>query len=246
MKILIDDTILTYANAAVFSGYTVAKRDEKISTIDLFDRFAPDVYIGDINKLSKSVIKILGERPDLRAVFLGTGQEKQSAELTQNFGNLYPIIKNEPKADLVHYNKPELVQEFKSDVVAIDTDVNQSIVLPEKYFFRIFSSSIVHHNNYCGFVNEHQKKNFFRSSLVSISQGDHYFNAAWCGCYPVEVISVEAILSALNTNNNSKIRALKDEVSESKNNFKALSEIFDILNLDKESKNVISRMKELL
>jgi hypothetical protein len=254
MKIVVDDSIISYGHAAAFSGFTASKHDSKtISSYDVFDRTKPDVYIGDISKLSRQVLRILEERPDLKAVFIEPQQseniENYKLALTDTFGDLYPVIKDKPKADLVHYRGAQKVKELYADLVSLDSNPKEAILninLPDHYIFRIFSQDIIRHNNYCGFIQEYNKKNIYKSSKFSISYDDNYYNSALCDCYPINPSCTEDVLKIINTNTNKDLQLIKEEIISKFNNFIALSEILNILNLDKEAKLVTSKIGEAL
>jgi hypothetical protein len=254
MKMVVDDSVIAYGNPAAYAGFTVARHDYKtVNTYDIFDRVKPDIYIGDITKTSKQVLKVIEERPDLKVIFLepieSDNIDSYKKVITERFGNAYPIIKDRPKADLLLYYKPENIKAFFADVVSLDDNPKQTIFniqLPANYIFRIFSSNLVIHNNYCGLVHDHQKKNIYKSSKFSISYGDNFYNSALCDCYPINPSCSQDVLDVINKNTNKELKAIKEEIEVKSNNFIALSEVLNVLNLDVESKVIISKMKEIL
>ena len=251
MKILVDNSLLAYATPLVYSGFTVNKFDRNlITSYDIFDTVNPDVYIADSELLDSSTIKNIEERPALKfCVIQKTVQDKKThpnyVKLTEKFGDLYDWIYDLGHADVITYKNPLFIKDLISDIVAIDeNNIDYSFIKPYNYKFKIFSSSFINNNHYCGFANLNIRKHLYRSSKLSIATSDNYYNSIISDCLPVT--ELDKIEEELNTDHSNKIKDLKNEIFESKTNFHAISSIIYKFGYEKEANQVINKLKELL
>lgn len=249
MRILVDDTLISYARAAIACGFQAFKHEpSQVSTFDTFDMANPDIYIADSNRLNKTVYKNIEERPALKVcVIQGSDEEHYNKKPFEDiFGDIHPWISDLGSADLIEYSKSEYIDRYKTDVVSIqDNPIYgiEDISLPNSIKFRIFSPSIVKSANYCGFVPNNIKKHIYKSSRVSISEGDNIYNSILCDCYPISITS--DILKELNTDHSKSIKELKMKILNENTNFHQLSKVFEKLNFDKEARITLEKIKEL-
>lgn len=249
MKILVDDTLISYARAAIFCGFQAFKHEpSQVSTFDTFDMANPDIYIADANRLNKTVYKNIQERPALKVCIVqdSNNNHNNKKAFEDIFGDIYPWISNLGSADLIEYSKSEYIDRYKSDIVSIqDNPIHgiQDVLLPPKIKFRIFSPNIVKSSNYCGFLPNNIKKNIYRSSKLSISEGNNVYNSILCNCYPISVTS--DILKELNTDHSKSIKELKIKILNENTNFHELARVLEKLNFDKEAKITLEKIKEM-
>lgn len=252
MKILVDESLISYAFPAVYAGFSGSKHDARVkSTFDTFDYIEPDVYIGDPNSLTEAVLKNLEERPHLRVCFLEKnkvhdGEHSNYKKVIDRLGNTPIWVSDSGCADIINYSKANFNPLYKSDVVSIeDIPIKQieGLNVPDQYIMRIFSAEIINHSKFCGYVNPAIRKNIYKSSRLSLSVGDNIYNSIICDCFPT---SIGSVLEDLNSDVSSELKILKEEVLASRTNFHVLSSVLEYLNLDKESKIIKDKLKELI
>lgn len=252
MKLLVDSTLQSYATPVVFSGFVAAKHDTRfMSTYDTFDLVNPDIYIADADLLSEAVFKNIEERPALKVFVVQKNnidtEHLYKYNILNRFGSLYPWIIDKGYADILTYRNAEFYKRYKSDIIMINDQPTSDILnvtFPEDIIFRIFSTQIVPHNNYCGFASEEIRKNLYKSSKLSFSTGDSYCNSILCDCMPIQIN--EDYLTAVYTDHTQKIKELKAKILSESTNFHAIMSILDIAGYDKESKYIASKLKEIL
>jgi hypothetical protein len=197
MKLLADSTLQSYITPAAFSGFAAAKHDINISsTFDTFDRVNPDIYIADADKLTEAVFKNIEERPALK-VFIVQKTELDTEhpnkqKVLDRFGNTFTWLSDNGHADLLFYSNSQFYNRYKADVITIQENEHpllKNIIFPDDIIFRIFSINIINHNNYCGFAVESIRKNLYKSSRLSFSTGDNYYNSIMCDCMPISMDS---------------------------------------------------------
>lgn len=251
MKVLVDSSLLSYATPLVYSGFSVNKFDRKhISAYDIFDTVKPDIYIGDSDLLDNPTIKNIQENPAIKfCVIQKAAKDKLDHpnyhKLNSAFGDLYDWIYDLGHADILEYRNAIFREDLKSDLVSIDEpNIDYDFIIPYKYNFKIFSSTLIHNNHYCGFANSNIKKDIYKSSKLSIATSDNYYNSILCGCLPLTDLS--RFEEILNTDNSNKVRELQLEILNGKTNFHAISSIIDRFGYEKEATQVIEKLKELL
>ena len=256
MKLLVDASLLTYGIAAVYSKISAAQHNPSVaSTFDTFDSIDPDVYIADCNSITDTVIKNIEERPALKLCIVEKGNNSQK-ESHPNYQKLVNVIGNSffwfhdtGKADLVTFKDAKFNPLYKADIVSIQDELIpcvNNLVLPDGIIFRIFSNEKIDHNNYCGLAVPEIKKHIYKSSKLSISTGDNFYNSALCDCLPLECSTEENILELLNSDTSKQLKFIKDRIYEEANNFTALAEIFESLGCVDEARIVKSKMEELI
>jgi hypothetical protein len=256
MKLLVDASLLTYGIAAAYSNISAAQHNPSAaSTFDTFDSINPDVYIADCNSITDTVIKNIGERPALKLCIVEKGNDPQKSlhpnyqKLVNAIGNSFLWFHDTGRADLVSFKDAVFNPLYKADIVSIQDELIpcvNNLVLPDGIIFRIFSNDKIDHNNYCGLVIPEIKKHIYKSSKLSISTGDNFYNSALCDCLPLECSSQENILELLNSDNSKQLKFIKNRIYEEANNFMALSEIFQYLGCTDEAKIVKTKMEELI
>lgn len=252
MKLLVDSTLQAYATPAVFSGFVAAKHDTRfMSTYDTFDSVSPDIYIADADLLSEAVFKNIEERPALKVFVVQKNnidtEHPYKHNILNRFGDLYPWIVDKGHADILTYRNSEFYKRYRSDIITINDQPTSDILdvsFPEDIIFRIFSSQMISHNNYCGFAIEAIRKNLYKSSKLSFSTGDDYYNSILCDCMPIQ--THEDYLTAVYNDHTQKIKELKAKILSESTNFHAIISILDIAGYDKESKYITSKLKEIL
>jgi|LakMenEpi03Aug12_release.lakeMendotaPanAssembly.Ray.scaffolds.fasta_scaffold350981_2 hypothetical protein len=250
MKLLVDKTLISYATPVVFSGFSASQHNSQImSTFDTFDSYEPDIYLADPDLLNNTTYKALEERPHLRVCVIqkeGTEHPKK-AEFKERFGNLYEWIIDSGHGDLYLYSNPSFIEEYKSDLVSIENGIKdflENLEIPDSLVFRIFSNQLIYNKRYCGIVPEPVNKNIYKSSKYSISLNSNTYNSLLCDCYPIK--PEEFTIDTLYTDKQKEVKELKEKVIEEKTNFHFVANILNILGLDKESKIILYKMKELL
>lgn len=251
MNILVDKTLVSYAKPAVFCGHQASKHDTDIkSTFETFDQINPDIYIADADLLNNTVFKNIEERPALKVCVVQKSHDENHPNkklFEERFGNVYPWIYDNGYADLFEYNHSKLIPEYKADLVCIEDrlqNVLENLNLGFSIKFRIFSSSLINNNNYCGMLPPFIKKNMYASSKCSIAVGDNYYNSILCGCYPVDLN--KNILDQVNTDNTKELKSKREELVEKYTSFHAIANVFEILNLTKDAAIVRNKVKELI
>jgi hypothetical protein len=252
MKLLVDDNLISYALPAVYCGFKASKHDPKaMSTFDTFDFVQPDLYIASADKLNDTIYKNLDERPGLRVCVLDGSESDlihpKFNDFKNRYGSAHPWIKQSAVGDLVTYAKSEYISKYKSDIVSIEEipiPGIENLYVPEEYIFRIFSESLVNHPNYCGFILQNLKKNFYKSSRFSVSGGSNYFNSILCDCYPIRIDEFD--VNILEADQSRKLKELKEETINNYTNFQVLINILGFMGFDKESNLLKNRMGELL
>jgi hypothetical protein len=253
MKILVDSTLTSYAKPAILCGFQAFRHDPRqIPTFDTFDMANPDVYLADADLLNPTVYKNIQERPSLKVCVVqkdaGTDHTNKKS-FTENFSNLYEWINDLGHADIVEYSKANYIPEYKSDIVAIEEDGSpirgiENIDLPSSIIFRIFSNRLIKNNKYCGYLQDNVRKHFFKSSRLSISEGNNTYNSIICGCYPISIS--DDIITELNINHSIRLKEMSEQILDSNTNFHALSRILDKLGLEKEADILNKKVKDLL
>jgi hypothetical protein len=133
MKLLVDNTLQTYATPAVLSGFLAAKHDTRfMSTYDTFDSVNPDIYIADADYLSEAVFKNIEERPALKVVIVQktniNTEHPYKHNVLNRFGNLYPWIIDAGHADLLNYKDSTFHKRYKSDIIMINDQPTSEIL----------------------------------------------------------------------------------------------------------------------
>lgn len=252
MNLLVDESLISYSKPVIYSGLQAFKHNPNtVSTFDTFDRVNPSVYIADADWLNETVLKNIAERPAMRVVVIQKNQADDPhpayQKMQDRFGDSYLWIVNDGHADLLEYYRPEFSSVLKSNIVSIeDIPVSgiENLVLPESVKVKIFSVNLVNSNYFCGYILPEIRKNAYKSAKLSISTGNNIYNSILCDCLPVQIDN--DILNILNSDNTQKIKELKEIVHNSKNNFIDISYILEKLGMDKESKLILSKMKEVL
>lgn len=252
MNLLVDESLMSYATPMVYSGLKAARHNPKgISTFDTFDITKPDIYIADADWLNETVFKNIEERPAMRVVVIQKNDNRKDhpnlQKLQERFGDVYLWIINDGHADLLEYTGSQNFPPLKSDVVSVeDNPVNgiENLQLPSNIVVKVFSSTLVNSNYFCGFISNEMRKNAYKSAKLSISQGNNIYNSILCDCLPVDVNS--NILDILNSDNTEKIKEFKNIIYNSKNNFIDAANIFDNLGITQQSKIILEKMKELI
>lgn len=251
MKILVDSTLTSYAKPAIICGFQAYRHDTRqMSTFDTFDMSNPDIYLADADLLNPTVYKNIQERPALKVCVIqknGNVDHPNKKSFTEIFQNSFEWINDSGHADIIEYNKSEYIPQYKSDVIAIEDDPIkgiENIDLPNSIIFRIFSSRLIKNSKYCGHLIDNMKKNFFRSSKISISEGNNIYNSIICGCYPIGIN--DDIIAELNINHSIRLKEMTEQILDSNTNFHALSRILDKVGLEKEADILNKKVKDLL
>lgn len=248
MKILVDSSIVDIAAPATYCNFQVNVLNKNTTPVyDAFDISNPDIYIGDINELTPSVIKNIEERPALRVCMVGPDTNPLYSQLKNTIGPV-PVIENNGYADILKYGKASYSDDFESDIIAIeDYPINniEKIYFPMNIRYRIFSSCrIVNHNNYCGLLIDNLKSVALKSSKCSIVNPNNVLNSIISDCFPVT--NPENAITEVFTDHSNYLKEQKEIILNSRTNFHLLASIFNQLGLDKESALVLSKSKELL
>ena len=255
MKTLIDNSLGLYIKPFAFSEIPISVHiPTMVSTFDTFDKVEPELYICDPASISPAVIKNMQERPSLKVVFVQRQSNEKIAQVKTQieslFGkNVYPWIEDSARADLVSFGSPEARKDYAADIVSFDSDINSTVAnfkFSSKLICRFFSYERIKSNYYCGFAQDHIRKNIYKSSKVSISYGDNFYNSAICDCFPVSANEESDVLNVLSTNYAKKLKDIKDKIYSTDNNFVGLFNILDLAGYSKEAKTVLSKVKDLL
>jgi hypothetical protein len=252
MKLLVDSSLVSYATPAIFSGFSGLKHDPlNMSTFDTFDKVEPDVYIADADLLTETVFKNIEERPALKFCVIQRkpteSEHPNFVKLKDRFGDIYNWILEEGHADLLQYRNSEYKREYKCDIVSIEDPVIKGIEkvkVKDDVKFRIFSGEIIKSQYYSGFAHIAFRKDIYKSSKLSISSGDNIFNSILCDCFPINLNS--NIEELLNKDHSSAIKEMKERIYADNNNFISIARILNLLGMEKESKTITEKLKEIL
>jgi hypothetical protein len=250
---LVDKSLLSYARPVIFSGFQASQHDpSQLSTFETFDLVKPDIYLADADMLNKTVYKNIEERPALKVCVIQRSSSSDvvhpnHAAFTARFGSIYEWIIDSGHADLFSYKDSKNIDAYKADIVSIESNPIagiENLQIPDSFIFRIFSERIVKSDKFCGFVSESNRKNIYKSSKFSISQGDNVYNSLICDCYPLSINS--DILSEINKDKSKELKELKEKTLNSITNFHAVASVLEFLNAEKESKVILKKLKEML
>lgn len=248
MKILVDNSLLDMVIPATYCNFQISVLDKNTTPVyDAFDISNPDIYIGDLNNLTSSVVKNIEERPALRIFMVGSDKTDLFKKLEQSIGP-FPYCNYVDYANVIKYGKVDYNPNFKTDIVAIEESPIENIektYFPIDITYRIFSNCrFVNHNNYCGLLVDNLIGPTLKSSKCSIVNERNVLNSILCDCFPV--IEPEKAIEALNTDNSAAIKEVKEQILNSRTNFHAVADIFSQIGLYTEANFVLEKLKELL
>lgn len=248
MKILVDNSLLDIATPAAYCNFQVSVLNRSTTPVyDAFDIANPDIYIGDLNNLTTSVLKNIEERPALRIFMVGSETTELAKKLKQSIG-AFPYCNGFDFADILKYSKANYNSSLATDIVAIEEypiDNLEKVYFPIDLTYRIFSNCrLVNHSNYCGLLIDSLIGSTLKSSKCSIVNPKNVLNSILCDCFPVT--EPEKAIEALNTDNSALLKQLKEEVLNSRTNFHMLAEIFNQIGLYAEANFVLDKLKDLI
>lgn len=262
MKILVDASLIKYAKVFAHAGFTVGLYFPNNSAFDTFDSFQPDVFIGDIGNISNSLVKIIKEKPALRFGFFHLNNISPNFVVLKQEG-IYPqfilsnliadefegikTYANDDVADLVTFYKGVPKPEFKADAVVVEQFLNIDLpLIPPEFVFRIFSSNLVHHINYCGNVQEGNIKHIYASSEVVLCSPENALNCIVAGGYPISLNSTEDdIVAAIEKDHTTEKIELFNRALQ-RNIFNVCADMMNYFGLEQESKQIIASLGDLL
>lgn len=238
MKILTDKETTELTIPAIQLDYKLFILDGRMSTFDIFDRINPDLMIIKASSLNNSVIKNVLERPHLKIAVINDNQEKIN-ELKSAVGNIFIKKEDKPFCNIITYSTAKFDPLLKTDVLCLegaDIENLNNFKFPQSVNYKIFSSKkFIHHNNFCGVLGENYKPSAIKSSNYCIVNKKMELNAIYAGSVP---IADSNFISASDIS--------VEEIKESKTNFHYLSDIFNELGLEKESKILKERLENYL
>lgn len=248
MKILVDNSLLDMVVPAAYCNFQVSVLNRNTTPVyDAFDISNPDIYIGDLDNLTTSVVRNIEERPALRIFMVGSEKTELAKKLEQSIG-AFPYSNGFDYADILKYGKVDYNPSLKTDIVAIEEspiDNIEKIYFPMDVTYRIFSNCrLVNHNNYCGLLIDNLIGPTLKSSKCSIVNPKNELNSILCDCFPVT--EPEKAIEVLNTDTSTALREAKEVVLNSRTNFHALADIFNQIGLYAEANFVLEKLKELL
>lgn len=252
MKLLVDSSLISYATPAIFAGFSGLKHDpSNMSTFDTFDKVEPDIYIADADLLTETIFKNIEERPALKFCVVQKNPTESEhpnfIKLKDRFGDIYNWFLEEGHADLLQYRNSEYKIQYDCDIVSIEDPIIkdiEKIKVKDGVKFRIFSGQIVKSQYYSGFAHMAFRKDIYKSSKLSISYGDNVFNSILCDCFPISIS--DNIEELLNKDHSSAIKEMKERIYIENNNFVSIARILNLLGMEKESKTIIEKLKEVL
>lgn len=256
MNLLIDNSLLKYGKVFAYCNIKTAVYDiSRQNSFYTFDVFNPTHFIGNINNVPKSLIKVLKEQPNIRVGFFHTDR------IDENFYNLvnetippdfiftndadkfsnYKTVQLNQTGDAILYYKGQKIQSIESDVVIIENVFNSKPpeLLGLKY--RIFSNNLVQSINYCGTLEEASKKNFYASSRLSLCSEENMINCVLSGGNPIPIDSpIDDIYKYLK--NPPSVN--RKEIIENKTSFNTAIEILEQFQASEEVNIVKDKKKE--
>ena len=237
MKILASKNLVNMTIPVIQSNMQLFNLDSRISAFDIFDKTNPDILIIEAKDVSPSIIKNILERPHLRVVVINNDASKVD-ELKDKIGNSFTLMNpGRPFYNVIACKNASIVSELKSDIVCVegaDIENIEDWQFPISFNFKIFSSKkLIHHNNFCGIINEGLKLSAIKSSKYCIVSKESIFDAIGLGSIPIANSEFEPVTSIT-----------KEDV-ENNTNFHVMSSIFKKLGMDKESKSMLQILEDI-
>lgn len=250
---------MPYAKVLSYSGLEVGVYNtESYSAFDVFDTFNPNLYLGNISNIPKSLVKVLKEQPHLKFAFIQDGKiDERFWELDKEGVHPYFILGQSPELEKFkvysNYTTSDFLTYYNgkvSPILATDVVVAEEIIdvdlfcLPDEYVFRIFSPNLIYHMNYCGNINEQNIKNVYASAKVSLCSAHNRLNCIIAGGYPMDINSSEeeVIQAVKRDNTKEKAELLKDALT--KTSFHITSDILKYFDEQALSEKVMAAFGE--
>jgi hypothetical protein len=238
VKILTDKKLVNLALPVVQSDMQLFVIDERVPVFDIFDRVNPDVLIIQSSGITSAITKNILERPHLKVVIINNNDEKLK-KLENEIGNGLFVITNYPFCNIIGCKNAIEINELKSDVVCLEgADIKNinDIEFPISVNFKIFSNKkLIHHNNFCGALNENLRLNALKSSKHCIVNLEDMLDAIMLDCIP---ITDNSFLSPISVS--------KEEIKNQFTNFHIISKILQMLGYKKEAESVMGNLEQYL
>jgi len=249
MKLLVDHSLISLALPYTAIGNKSFVHDRNImTTFDTFDKIQPDVYFCNLDKLTNATLLNIKERPHLKVIFINeNSNEDKINAVTSEFGNLYPIINDVIYGDIISCKKAKKAYP-ECDLSILDQGVlnYKNFTLPLKYKVRIFSSSLIANNYYCGTISSANILNLYKSSKMTYATGNNAMNAILCDSYPVDNVNIEFLLSKLNSNLSKEIAEKRKEIMNAKTNIHICSQLFQEIGESDLSKQILNKLEDFV
>lgn len=191
MKILIEKSVQSMISPMTTSqvnNLQIHMFDVNVdAAFDAFDISKPNVFITKASKLKSSVVKNLLDRPDVFNVIVNDDAEKFD-DLVKQIGKPFIELPNEPFCDIDATKKAKFTPEFDCDIICVEgTDVPPiDSNLYHGRRLKIFSSkAMIQHKYFCGFIDENEKFNAWKTAPYSIVPTREVLNVFGCGSLPI-------------------------------------------------------------
>lgn len=236
MKILCDIKLMNLAKTFAFSDFQVSGLNESVlSAFDTFDTTNPELFITHESSITKAIIKCVAERPALKVVIVGNGENKEKFknELGNIFNELY-IDSYTP--DPLLYCGGIYQEKYESDLICIEN--MQYPKFDKNIKFRIFSNASVDHLCYCGSLVESEVKHVYKSAKYVLTEKNNE-NVFLSESFPVNIFSK----NMLNSRDDSAIKENKVRILDGKNLFTIGSKVIKDFGYEKEAKHVLNKLE---
>lgn len=236
MKILCDIKLMNLAKTFAFSDFQVSGLNEStLSAFDTFDTTDPELFIVHDSSITNSVMKCAAERPALKIVIVGQGENKE--KFKNRLGNIF----NESYID--YYTPDPLLycggtyqEKYASDLICVESMHYPKFDKNVK--FRIFSNTPVNHLCYCGSLAESEVKHIYRSAKYVLTEKNNE-NVFLSESFPVNIFSKDM----LNSRNDSFIKENKARILQGQNLFTIGSKMIKDFGYEKEAKHVLNKLE---
>jgi len=263
MKILTEIALTNFAKVFGSCGFDTALLSPNIPAFDAFDSFTPDVYIGTMSSLNSAIVKNIKQRPALRTVIVADSPINENYKELLNNSPPNLVYSNnteeyytktlpfENYADPFLYSNALRKNKYKCDIIAIEDNIEPKLSqfhFGADYDFKIFSNSVVKHSNFCGFIQESNKKDAYKSARVALCKKENMPNAWLAGTYAmdIETETASTVIEKLNENLEPEIKRMQRHILETATSFHFCITMFKGLGMDLESNIILNKLKEIL
>lgn len=180
MKFLVDDITVPIGRQAMKDNHACHMLDPtNMPIIDSFDKFLPDICVLSIDKVDEIILERMKEYPHINLYLMIDTTEKTTTDIIEQYigNNFYSLFYENSIWDSLLY--PETIEKKSSIEVYLDGFLP---VDPTENTIRIFDRKIIDSEFYCGYIEEYQKYEMFRTAKKVKLKKKDYHNASACGC----------------------------------------------------------------
>lgn len=236
MKILCDIKLMNLAKTFAFSDFQVNGLNESVlSAFDTFDATDPELFVVHESSITNSVMKCVAEKPALKIVIVGEGENKE--KFKNRLGNVFnELYIDAYTPDPLLYCGGVYQEKYASDLICIEN--MQYPEFDKNIKFRIFSDVPVDHLCYSGSLVEAEVKHVYKSAKYVLTEKNSE-NAFLSESFPVNTFSK----TMLNSRDDSFIKENKARILEGENLFTIASKIISDFGYEKESKRILNKLE---